>query len=234
VTNRRDILIGAACLATAGVAYGLVPRRRVSLLGKRDLDKIIPRNFDGWTSRDATDEVAPTDPDSLASKLYGVTVGRMYRPAAGGAEIMLLMAHGDTQSDDLMVHRPEICYPAFGFALSDNHPVQLPLNPAVSIPARHMVATGAEERETVIYWTRLGEYLPQDRKQQQVDRLRTAMEGDVADGILVRFSVAGQDAGASAALISQFAPSLIQAILPGDRAVLIGTSRAAALAKANI
>ena len=62
----------------------------------------------------------PTASDSLAAKLYGETVGRIYTQASTGAEIMMLLAHGDTQSNDLQLHRPEVCYPAFGFAISNS------------------------------------------------------------------------------------------------------------------
>ena len=172
--NRRDILIGAACVGAAAAAYGLAPRRHVSLLAGKSLDGIVPRAFAGWTSRDTSDLVAPTDPDSLAARLYGVTVGRMYQHQSTGTEVMMLLAHGDSQSDDLQVHRPEICYPAFGFALSDNYATSIAVANGVAIPGRHMVATSPDRRETVVYWTRLGEFLPQDHRQQQLDRMRTA------------------------------------------------------------
>jgi EpsI family protein len=229
--DRRDLLLGAACVATAGAAYGLIPRRRESLLGAKSLDQIIPRRFNDWTSRDVSDLVAPKEEDSLAARLYGATVGRVYRQDSTGAEVMMLLAHGDTQSDDLQLHRPEICYPAFGFALSGDHTVEVPLAPRVSIPARQLVADAAERRESILYWTRLGEFLPTSRKRQQLDRLRTAMTGVVADGLLARFSVAGVDAIEPFKVLGTFAPALVRAVLPGDRAVLVGQTRAAAMSE---
>jgi len=227
--DRRDLLLGAACLAIAGVAYDLIPRRHMSLLGAKHLDQIIPRTFNDWTSRDVTDLVAPKEEDSLAARLYGATVGRIYRHGPTGAEVMMLLAHGDTQSDDLQLHRPEICYPAFGFALSGDHQVDVPLAGAVDIPARQLVADAADRRESILYWTRLGEFLPTSRKQQQLDRLRTAMAGVVADGLLARFSVAGADTVEPFKVLETFAPALVRAVLPGDRAVLVGAARAAAM-----
>jgi EpsI family protein len=230
--DRRDILIGGACALAAGAAWAMVPRNHVSLLGARSLDAILPRAFGEWTSRDTTDLVAPTEPDSLAARLYGATVGRVYQQRSTGEEVMALFAHGDTQSDDLQVHRPEICYPAFGFSISDSRAQHIPLAGGVDIPARSLVADAGGRRETVLYWTRLGEFLPRTRKEQQLDRLRTALRGDVADGILVRFSVGGPDAAASIALMQAFAPALVKAMAPGDRQVLIGAGRAAELQRA--
>ena len=43
--NRRDFVIGGSCVASAATAYALVPRKHVSLLGKRRMDDIVPRTF---------------------------------------------------------------------------------------------------------------------------------------------------------------------------------------------
>jgi hypothetical protein len=78
----------------------------------------------------------------------------------------------------------------------------------------------------------LGEFLPLNRKEQQFDRLRTAMRGDVADGLLARFSVLGADSAASADIMKAFIPALVRAVATQSRDVLIGSRRAAALATA--
>lgn len=232
--GRRDLIIGSACLAGAGIAYAMVPRHHVSLLRDRTVERTVPRAFGEWTSHDVTDLVAPKIEDSLASKLYGETVGRVYRGGEGGAEIMMLLAHGDTQSDDLQLHRPEICYPAFGFAISQNVVTNVPLASNVTLPSRRLLADAPDRRETIIYWSRLGEYLPLDRRQQQIDRLRTAMKGDIADGLLARFSMLGSDPQAAVGVLERFIPALVRAVAPDRRDLLIGTQRAAALAAAGI
>lgn len=230
---RRDFIVGSACLAGAGVAYAMAPRRHVSLLARgRTVEQTVPRVFGSWVSQDVSDLVAPKVEDSLASRLYGETVGRVYRDDTG-AEIMMLLAHGDTQSDDLQLHRPEICYPAFGFSISQSAVAQLALAPGVTLPCRRLVADAPDRRETIIYWSRLGEYLPLDRKQQQFDRLRTAMKGDIADGLLARFSMLGGDPSAAVVVLEKFIPALIWAVSPDHRDVLIGSRRAAALGAAS-
>jgi EpsI family protein len=225
VTTRREILLGAACMATAGAAYALTPRRRVSLLGKRQMIQIVPHAFDGWTSRDVSDLVAPQE-DSLASRLYGQTVGRVYTNPAGGPDVMMLMAHGDTQNDDLQLHRPEICYPFFGYAITQDTVADLALAGPVSLPCRQLVAQAPDREESILYWSRLGEFLPLDRRQQQLDRLRTAMHGDVADGVLSRMSIAGASPEQAFSVLQDFIPRLVKAISPRDRAVVIGSERA--------
>jgi EpsI family protein len=235
MTSRRDFAIGVACLAAASAGYALVPRRRVLLLPReKKLDQIVPRAFGSWVSQDVSDLVAPKIEGSLMSKLYGETVGRVYSHVDGGPEVMMLLAYGDTQTDDLQLHRPEICYPAFGFAISRSEPTDLEVGAGVSIPSRRLVADAPDRRETIVYWSRLGEYLPRDRSEQQFDRLRTALRGEIADGLLARFSVIGPDSTASLATIGTLAPALLRAITPDRRAVFMGSQRALALVAAGV
>jgi EpsI family protein len=228
MTTRRDLLVGALCLGGAGAAYALKPRRHVSLLGLRSLASLIPSRFGAYQARDVSDLVAPRE-DSLASRLYGQTVGRIYTSSNGGPEIMMLLAHGDTQNDDLQLHRPEVCYPFFGYSISQNHVVELSLSSKAVLPSRSLVAQAPDRRETILYWSRLGDYLPLDQRHQQIDRLKTAMKGEVADGLLSRFSVAEVDPQAAISAMVAFIPALIQAVPANGRAVLVGQQLAASI-----
>jgi EpsI family protein len=230
--GRRDLIFAAGCMAAAGGAYALTPRRQVSLLGARRLADIVPTAFPDWTSADTTDLVSAVEPGSLAARLYGETIGRIYRQTSTGAMLMAMLAHGDTQSDDLQLHRPEVCYPAFGYAITSSRPVWTPLGKTVTIPSRVLVAQGSGHQEVLLYWTRLGEFLPQDRRAQQIDRLRTAFAGQVGDGVLIRFSAVSRDVDAAVGVMQGFAASLVQAVAPSARAALIGTERAGMLRSA--
>lgn len=234
MTNRRDLLIGAACVAAGAAAYGLKPRRRVSLQGAARLEQFVPRAFGEWTSRDVTDLVAPQTPDSLMAKLYGETVGRIYTSGSSGVDIMMLLAHGDTQSNDLQLHRPEVCYPAFGFHISGSAPIELPLAGGVRLPARRLVANAPGRQENIIYWSRLGEFLPVDGIEQRVDRLTTAMHGYVADGLLARFSTLGSDPAAAFAIMIPFIGQLVSAVPSNRRLALLGTARAGEMASVHV
>jgi EpsI family protein len=231
---RRDLLIGGACLAGAAIAYELKPRRRVSLQGSTKLEQFVPRRFGDWTARDVSDLVAPTTPDSLMAKLYGETVGRIYTQDSTHTEIMMLLAHGDTQSNDLQLHRPEVCYPAFGYAITKSQPIQLPLPGNVTLPARRLVATAPERQENIIYWSRLGEHFPVNGEQQRLDRLSTAMHGFVADGLLARFSMLSADPQQAFTIATTFIGALVRAVPADRRLSLVGTERANAMAAARV
>ncbi len=233
MTDRREILMGAACVLGAGAAYALIPRKRVSLLGAKHVADIVPRTVGDWSSRDVSDLVAPKEEDSLASRLYGETVGRVYHQESTGANVMMLLAHGDTQSDDLQLHRPEICYPAFGYWIEKNHLVEVPLAAGAAVPARNLVAQAPDRRETILYWSRLGEYFPTDQRSQHLARTRTSMKGIIADGLLARFSVAGADPAEASATMQHFVIDLIKAVRPADRAALIGSDLAARMERSQ-
>ena len=227
MTNRRDLLIGAACALGAGAAIALKPRRKVSLMPPgAKLSKILPREFGGWASQDVSDSYAPETPDSLLARLYGETVGRIYRHKETGTEIMMLMAHGDSQSNELQLHRPEVCYPAFGFAIVDSLPLQISIGRSVTLPGRRLIAQGGDNKQSVIYWTRLGEYFPIGVTEQRLDRLNTAMHHYIADGLLARFSMGGPDSALAFTAMGAFITELVLKVAAGSRAPLIGTERA--------
>ena len=77
-----------------------------------------------WTLVPEISLVKPTDPeeyvrpDPLSAKIYSQEVGRSYTDGHGNI-VMLLVAYGPVQNYRLKSHRPEICYTANGFAISD-------------------------------------------------------------------------------------------------------------------
>jgi EpsI family protein len=225
VTSRRDFIIGSACALSAVAAVAMKPRREVTLMPQGvKLSEILPRGFDGWTSRDVSDFYAPETPDSLLARLYGETVGRIY--SRDGTNIMMLMAHGDSQSNELQLHRPEVCYPAFGFAIVKSRAIQLAIGTGVTLPGRELIAESADHKESVIYWTRLGEYFPVGVTEQRLERLSTAMHHYIPDGLLARFSIAGPDSDLAFAAMRKFIPELVLKSRASARAPLIGTERA--------
>jgi EpsI family protein len=229
--HRRDLLIGGACLLGAAAAVGAKPRRHVPLLKGGSLADIVPSTFGGWVSEDVGDPLAINGPDSLSAKLYNQLVTRVYTNSAQSFQVMMLLAYGPDQTDDLQLHRPEVCYPAFGYALQTNDEIKLPVTSAVSLPARRLIAQSDDRREGIIYWTRMGELLPASGREQREDRVRIAMQGIVPDGVLCRFSTTVNDQSDAWRAIQSLVPALLTAVAPKDRAVLIGTDRAQLMSK---
>lgn len=223
---RRNMIMGAACIAAAGAAYGLRPRRRLTLLADGKIGDIVPATLDDWSAENADGLVQPKTEGELAATLYSEMVGRIYHQASTGKAIMMLIAYGDTQSDLLQLHRPESCYPAVGFRLLSSEPASLPLVGGGTLPVRKVVAEAAARQENILYWTRLGEYLPDSAGEQRKVRLRTAIEGYIPDGALVRFSIVDSDAASSFKVLEGFVQKLLMAVAPKGRPALIGTDLA--------
>jgi EpsI family protein len=230
VMDRRAFLIGAGCLASAASAAALTPRQRVSLMGGLKLDDVIPDSFAGWTRIESNQIVTPESDNSLSKQLYSQSVARLY--IRGEEEfVMMLIAYGDTQSDTLQLHRPEVCYPAYGMDIIENRQVPISLAPGVRLPGRDLLAINAERREYVTYWTRIGQAFPTSGSEQRTAKLRDAFAGRISDGVLARFSTIGDAAGPSFAMNQRFIADLLAALPMAARRVLTGDAVTAALAR---
>lgn len=226
--SRRDMLVGGMLLGASAGAWAWTPRTKISLLGSRQLDTMIPSAFGEWRAFPASALVVPEEEDSLASRLYSQRVGRIYANP-NNETAMLLIAYGDTQSDSLQLHRPEVCYPAFGFDVRDMVEVEIPLADGVVVPGRRLVATSNQRSEQILYWTRIGEHLPTSGAEQRWARMRAEMAGTIPDGVLVRVSSFGTDVERGFELNRRLAADLMTALSPAARRVLVGSEVARAL-----
>ncbi len=227
--RRRDVVFGMGCVAALAGAETLRPRRLLSLAGGRKITTMVPMTFAGWAAEGGGDIVLPKVPGSLADTLYSETVARTYRNRDGGAPIMLLIAHGDSQSDLLQLHRPEVCYQAVGFAITDHRFDPVVLGPGVSVPSVELTAKAGGRTEDLLYWTRLGEYLPRTASEQRRDRLSSAMDGYIADGVLVRASMVREGENADWSRLNGFIINMMRATSTNGRIALVGTKRGKAL-----
>jgi len=224
---RRNLLLGGACLVAAAAGTALKPRREAPLLKGAKLAQVVPATFGDWISEDMSDPLAINGEGTLSAKLYNELVVRQYVNQKAQVAITALFAYGGRQSDELQLHRPEVCYPAFGYDVTRNEPIALPVGGSATVPARRLLAEQDGRRESIIYWSRMGEKLPQDGGQQREARLEIAMQGIIPDGLLSRFSIVGDDPNQDWRTIGAFVTEMIAAIAPNRRNVLIGTERAA-------
>lgn len=222
---RRALLLSALGVAAAAGAEALRPRKRLVLLRSGTLEDGIPKRVGRWSAETTDGLVSPEMAGKLASALYKEIVARTYFDDERGQGVMMLLAYGDTQSDLLQLHRPETCYPAVGFALESSQPVDLPIGQDARLPARRVVAVTQQRRENILYWTRMGETLPQSLTAQREARFENALHGFVADGVLARFSVLG-DTDDAFEVLDAFIPQFLKLVPATLRPAIIGTTLA--------
>lgn len=230
--DRRDFIFLGGCAAALGAAAWLRPRDQIDLVGTRSIEDMLPRSFGAWRSSLSSDILIPKTEGSLADRLYSTIVARSYSRSPQEPPVMLLVAHGGLQSDLLQLHRPESCYPAVGFNIADRQEIDLPLTRGASLPAVALSAEAGNTAEDIVYWTRLGEYLPRSASEQRRDRLAAAMEGYVGDGVLVRASVRRDEGPRQYPLVSTFVRDLVEAIPATARGAFVGTALARQVAQA--
>ena len=227
--NRRNLIVGGALIAAAASAEVMRPRQRLVLLREgRDLEKVIPRTIGTWQKIESDAFVLPKVPGSLSDRLYNQTISRLY-VSESHEPVMIVIAYGAVQNDLLQLHRPEVCYAAVGFSISESRTTPVALGNAAILPARSLTARSETRVEPILYWTRIGDDLPTNGSEQRRVKLRQQMDGYLADGILVRLSTIGEPSAATAADLALFARSMVSAINPLDRPALLGRPLAAAL-----
>lgn len=220
--DRRAFILGGAFLGTAGLAAAFEPRSRIDLLGKSKLEDIIPPRVGPWEFASKSGLVVPPS-DQLSDQLYSQLLTRVYT-APGLPAIMLLVAQGASQTGVLQVHRPEICYPAGGYKLSDSTPVDLQLSRG-RVRTVGFTASAESRIEQLIYWTRVGMDLPSTWAEQRWSVAKANLQGNLPDAVLVRLSTLSPDRTSSFGVLERFATTLVTGLPAKARAFVIGPGR---------
>ncbi len=109
-------LAGVALMAVAaGGAWPATPRLQ-AVQGAPSLDATVPKAFGDW--RAIVDSAPQIDVsqgvETVQEQPYDQTVMRTYVNSRGD-QVMVALAWGERQRQDVKVHRPEVCYPAQGY-----------------------------------------------------------------------------------------------------------------------
>jgi EpsI family protein len=225
-------MLGLPMLAAAGGAFALTPRKRLDLMGDAQLEDLVPLEIASWRVTPSNAVILPeAEAGSLADRLYNQTLSRLYL-ADDRLPVMLVIAYGNTQSDQLQLHRPEVCYRAFGFAISESRLASLEVRRGVALPVRELVASTNERTEPILYWTRIGDFLPVTGRQQRAMKLRSEIGGTVADGVLVRMSTVAEPTRETFETLESFARELVLSLPPEALPALLGRPLAAELRQA--
>ena len=215
-----------AMLAAIGLGHLMTPTTSMSPPGAVDLEAMVPKQFGGWTyvpsAVTQVDLSVKRDGDEGSNtRVYDQVLMRTYRNAQGQS-VMLALAWGRQQRQEVKIHRPELCYVAQGFRIESSRPLE-GLGDG-SVRGTTLLTASTRRFEPVIYWVRIGDTLSSNAWQTRLYILREGIAGRIPDGILVRTSQAMRNASqveASLEVQRQFLADLVAAVPPAQRAVLV-------------
>jgi EpsI family protein len=225
---RRLLHAVAASLLMVGAFFSglyLTPSRNwFDELGRPNLERIVPHEFGDWkdTGQTPLGVVNPEQSEQLRI-IYNQTLTRTYRHGPTGRIIMLSLAHGADQTYATQLHRPEMCYRAQGFTVTNqsDHDVATGVG---DIKTTRLWTHAGGRNEPVSYWVRTGDRVTRGSLQMNLERIALALRGFVADGLLFRVSEVTTDDTSSFRLQAQFMSELLQAVPPAERPMLVGST----------
>ncbi len=219
--QRRAILVSAALGSASLLSLALRPRADAPH-ETLNLSQIFPLSLPGWMG---TDNKQPLiRPPEERGKLFGIydqVLERVYQRQKDGEQIMLSVAYGGEQTGGLELHRPEVCYRAGGFDISQLRTLNLQLSHG-PLPVTQLLASQPGRNEPLTYWTLLGTHAETDRWGFRWQQIRAKLHGEVLDGLLVRVSSIARDHVAAWAIQADFAQALDKGLPPLWRARVLG------------
>ena len=220
--TRRHLLMGGALLAVSGLAFARTPKARYPKLSDRRFEDLFPKSFGDWKTLPVSELVLPPESE-LANKMYEHILTRSYVNKAG-VVIMFLAAYNSVQLNNVQLHRPEVCYYASGFSIDMSKPLDISLGANHVVAARAVRATQGSRVENIVYWTRIGEEMPQSWAAQRVSMTKANLEGYLADGLLLRMSVINPNSDLATAQMEGFVKDMLSHSGAETRRLLVGNS----------
>jgi len=217
----------ALMLGSAWAAHHTIPRTRLAdqRVARVEIQDFVPVRFGAWRldTRDALGVVNP-EAVELQDKLYSQILTRVYQDDRGH-RVMLVVAYGGDQRDQLAFHYPEICYPAQGFLVAHSTNVDIPLAGHALAARRLETSKGPLRVEPLTYWAVVGDRVVRGRLDRNFVQLRYGLHGTIPDGVLVRVSTIGTDAPAEFAMQVAFIEEMLAAMKPAARDFFLGQAQ---------
>jgi EpsI family protein len=217
-----------ACLMAFAAVAGIAgrPSSKAADAGPRFvLEDTVPKQFGDWRElpQDGAYVVNPQT-KQLLDKLYSQLLTRTYVNSSGN-RIMLSLAYGDDQRGDLAAHKPEVCYPAQGFALHSNQEAQV-ATPFGNIAARRLSTSLGARKEPVTYWFTVGDTAIKNKLQQRMVEIKLGLTGQIPDGLLFRVSSIDGSPANAYGVQDAFVAELLKAASAQSRVRLSGLTSA--------
>ncbi len=188
-TLTQSLVIAILLFATAFTASAFKPTKRLAdQKPKINLAAEIPAAFGDWTEDTMFVPVLPNpEVQAKLDVLYSSTLARTYRNKEG-QRVMLSIAYGSDQSSEATsVHRPEFCYSAQGFKVSNLGEATLDIGNRHLLVQRLYGVLG-QRREPITYWITMDETTTLPGLDRKLAQMRYGLRGEIPDGLLFRVS----------------------------------------------
>lgn len=218
-----SLIIGVMMVLSGALTMALTPTTRVADQQERfDLEIMIPEKFGDWKiDKSILPLQVDTEVQASLDKIYNQTLARTYVNSLG-EHIMLSIAYGGDQSDNLAVHKPEVCYYVQGFEIIKTFSDEV-FTQYGKLPIKRLLAIKGNRSEPITYWITIGNKAVLPGFDQKLQQLRYGLTGSVPDGMLVRISSISFDESKAYRLQVAFIEDLLLTINTKDRVRLIGT-----------
>ena len=221
----RSINLICACvamLAAALLAFTIKPHNLMARTHDVfDIDAHVPHAFGDWAVLPGVLAVRPPA-DGLEAEIYNQEVSRAYVDREGHVT-MLMIAYGESQSERLQLHHPEVCYEAQGFRVT--RPVTSTFDWSASAPPillTRLVATREDRLEPISYWMRIGYDVTNSNWARNALKLEYGLRGWIPDGALFRVSTVGLPPDISFKVQDKFIRDLLNDVPAETRAFMVG------------
>lgn len=217
-----SIILGILMVSSGVLTMALTPTQRIAdQQEKVNLEIMIPAKFGDWQiDKSIVPLQIDAETQAKLDKIYNQTLARTYVNSQN-ERIMLSVAYGGDQSDNLAVHKPEVCYYVQGFEimkiLSDELATQYG-----KLPIKRLLAVKGNRNEPITYWVTVGDKAVLPGFDQKLQQLRYGLTGNVPDGMLVRISSIDNDNDKAYQLQTIFIQDLLLAVNVKERIRLIG------------
>ena len=217
-----SIILSSLMVLASAAGVTVRPSQKAAAAGDAfTLEQVVPKRFGDWRELDQQSaQVVNPQTQQLLDKLYSQILSRTYVNSAG-YRVMLSLAYGDDQRGGLAAHKPEVCYPAQGFALLSTSESTLQ-TPWGEIAARRLRTSLGNRNEPVTYWFNVGDTTIRNKLEQRIVEMRLGLSGRIPDGLLFRVSSIDETPARAFHMQDTFVNALLEAVSARDRARLAG------------
>lgn len=228
--SKMSIALGVAMLATAAAVHFLQPEQ-IAADSQPVLAQSIPSSFGDW--REVSPVAEQVDPARNADEAnmdrpYDDVLMRAYGNSRGDV-VLLTLAYGRNQRQEVKIHRPDVCYTAQGFQLVSRSSVAFPvtgLSGGRQVQGMRMLVSAPGRTEAVSYWIRIGDVFTDNAWSIRYHIFEQGISGRAVDGMLVRASqiVSGPNAAPAERyrLQERFLADLVRSLPKSARRQLVG------------